>query len=83
MDRAQRAKFYGNIAMPRITFADLKLGDKFILLSEDNPDLKTEGVIIEIYDSGNGYRSVLFDDELGNFTRGKYEDPIYDFMRPC
>ena len=63
-----------------ITFADLKLGDRFILSSEDEPDVTTRGKIVEIHDKGDGYRSVQFDDEVGTFTWGKLSDRIHSFM---
>jgi hypothetical protein len=62
------------------TFADLKLGDRYILSSEDDPELKTSGKIVVIHDKGDGNVTVQFDDEVGTFTWGKLSDPIHSFM---
>ena len=66
------------------TFADLKVGDEYILTSEDDPEVTSQGKIIEIAKS-NGTISVQFDDELGTFTWGKPNDKIHSFMEkiPC
>jgi hypothetical protein len=62
------------------TFADLKLGDAYILSSEDEPDVKHAGKIVEIRNMKNGDVMVHFDDEVGTSTWGKLEDPIHSFM---
>lgn len=62
-----------------VTFADLKVGDFYTLSSEDEPDLRSKGKIVEITES-NGYVRVQFDDELGTYTWGKAQDPIHWFM---
>jgi hypothetical protein len=66
------------------TFADLKVGDEYILTSEDDPEVTTQGKITEIAVT-NGNISVQFDDELGTFTWGKPTDRIHSFMEkiPC
>ena len=61
------------------TFADLKVGDAYILSSEDEPDLRTSGKIVELSEF-NGTIRAQFDDELGTYTWGKAEDPIHWFM---
>jgi len=62
------------------TFADLKVGDAYILASEDDPDTKYRGKIVEINDKGDGHVTVQFDDEVGTFTWGKLTDRIHSFM---
>jgi hypothetical protein len=63
-----------------ILFADLKLGDRYILSSEDDPDTKYRGKIVDIQDKGDGHVTVQFDDEVGKFTWGNLKDPIHNFM---
>jgi hypothetical protein len=62
------------------TFADLQLGDKYILASEDEPDVKSAGKIVDLYMSPVGHVMVQFDNDVGTFTWGKPEDPIHSFM---
>lgn len=66
------------------TFAELKVGDEYILTSEDDPEVTTQGKIIEISEF-NGGISVQFDDEVGTFTWGKPTQRIYSTMEkvPC
>ena len=62
------------------TFSDLKLGDRYILSSEDEPDVKSAGKIVDLYMSPAGNVLVQFDNVDGTFTWGKPEDPIHSFM---
>ena len=62
------------------TFADLKVGDAYILSSEDDRDTKYRGKIVEINDKGDGRVTVQFDDEVGTFTWGKLTERIHSFM---
>ena len=62
------------------TFADLQLGDRYILASEDEPDVKSAGKIVDLYMSPADHVMVQFDNDVGTFTWGKPEDPIHSFM---
>lgn len=59
---------------------DLKEGMKFKITSEDDPELITEGAIVDIWSmrAGNAW-GVQFDDEVQTFTWGKDEDDL----APC
>lgn len=61
------------------TFADLKVGDEYILTSEDDSSIKTQGKIVKI-STLSGYVRVQFDDEQGVYTWGKPTDPVHLFM---
>ena len=62
------------------TFADLKIGDRYILSSEDDHDTKYRGKIVEINDKGDGRVTVQFDDEVGTFVMGNRSERIHSFM---
>jgi hypothetical protein len=61
------------------TFNDLKVGDEYILTSEDDSSIKTQGRIVEV-SKFNGTVRVQFDDEQAVYTWGKPTEHIHWFM---
>jgi hypothetical protein len=55
----------------RVKFKDLKLGMRFKIYSEDEPEQFTIGRASDIWEGKNGSVLVDFDDELCTFTGGK------------
>lgn len=62
------------------TFADLKVGDIYILASEDEPGVKVRCQIVEISEINDEMLGIQFDDGFGTYTWGLKDAPIHEFM---
>lgn len=63
-------------------FSELRMGQRFNITSEDDPEVVTTGKIIALSVPQEGAIAVQFDDSVGTYTWGKPNERIHWFMKP-